>query len=145
MLKQTKQWWKDNWDSNKYIENMLLDPKKFIRVMALFCKLKKYNFSNYDQVQWFIARNSRSAKRLECFETAKIQNTLIYLLETADYKVGFETIEKHIMENFEELKGEEPIIILLNGEKIYDIKRIQELESTGSISYKQGKWIEKCN
>jgi len=138
-------YWKDNWDSDKYIEYMSLDEKKHVRILALFAKIKEYKFENYNQVNFYIKRYARSARRLEAFEEAQIENVLKYLLATANYKVALETIEKFILEDVSILKGDEPIIILKEGEKVTDISRLRELEIANQIYWdtKDEKWYER--
>jgi len=122
---------------------MLKDKRKHIQIIGLFAKIKNYTFENDEQIQWFIRRNSRTAKRLSCFELDKIKRTLEYLMETANFKVTLESIEKYILENVEDLKGETPIIILKDGEKVYDIQRLTKLEDERRIFYDGKRWIEK--
>tara|TARA_R100001530_G_C4318741_1_gene155116 strand:- start:1255 stop:1698 length:444 start_codon:yes stop_codon:yes gene_type:complete len=141
-FKKTKEWWEENWDSGLYLRNMLEDAQQHIRIIATFALQKNYTFENYDQIQFFINRNAKPAKRLIPFTLGKIKQTLSYLLETADYKIGLETIEKFILEDIQDLKQEESILELKDGEKIYETDRLNELEQTGKIKYEDNKWVE---
>jgi len=132
----------EQFNAQQYLELMLKDKKKHIQIIALFALTKKYSFENYEQILWFIKRNSKAAKELEIFELDKIKRTLEYLLQTVNYKVALETVSKFIMENISELKGEEPILILKNGERIYDTTRLRELEKLRRIKYVKNKWFE---
>ena len=131
-------------NSKQYLELMLQDKHKHIQIIAQFAILKNYNFENYQQILFFIKRNIRAAKRLESFDLNKIKQVLEYLLETADYKVGLETIEKFILEDIPELQGDKPIMIY-NNEKVYNIKRLTELEKKNKIYYQNGTWKTKLN
>lgn len=130
-------------DTKLYVDIMLKNSRKHIQIIGIFARLKGYTFDNKEQIQWFIKRNSRTAKRLDCFELNKIKTTLKYLIEQANFKVTLESVEKYILENVEELKGEQPIIILKDGEKVYDTKRIIQLESEGQVFYTGKEWQEK--
>jgi len=114
---------------------------RHLQIIAIFIKISLYSFENYEQLQRFIQRTTRVAKRLDCYELSRIWEVLEYLKETADYKVTLETVEKYILEDIPKLKGEEPIITLKSGERVYDIDRLKELESKQIIHYDNG-WIE---
>ncbi len=133
---------KSMFNSTEIFEEYKKSEKKSIQILAWFALGKDYEFENKEQVNFFIKRNIRSAKRLECFDLERIIKVMRYLKESADYKWGLETIEKFILEDLNTLKGEKPIIILKNGEKIYDTKKIIELEKEGKVEYKDKKWIE---
>lgn len=127
----------------EYLQKMQND-KPHIKIIALFIAEKKYSFDTLEQIQWFIKRNVRAAKRLECFTLERIKQTLQYLIRTQDYKIGLETVEKYIMENPQRLEGERPIITLSNGEEIYDTTKLSSLERDGKIKYnsREKKWTE---
>lgn len=140
MAKKSK-WHSIPWHTRQYLEEMMQCKDKKMRIIALFAQLKDYHFDNYQQIQFFIARNQGTAKRLQCFPLNKIEKVLRYLIDSADYKVSLETIEKFILEDVGSLKGEEPIIVYKN-EKVYDIKRLAQLEKEGKIKYSKDKWHE---
>jgi hypothetical protein len=134
----------NDFNAKNYLTKMLDDKKKFIQIIAIFALGKNYSFDNLAQVQWFIGRNAKVAKRMECFELEKIKQTLQWLKETVDYKITLETVEKYIMETPKKKDDAKPIITLKSGEEIYDIKRLSELEQTGIITYnaRDKKWFE---
>ena len=145
--KKGKEYWVENWDGTgkEYLESMLENKQKHIQIVGLFALLKGYKFENYDQVIFFIKRFIASAERLTPFDIDKIKNTLKYLIETADYKITLETVEKYILEDLDELRGDKPIITLKNGEQIYKSSEIETLEQQGKIAYRDeagGKWEE---
>jgi len=143
MAKQKSIWHLIPWDTNKYLSEMEQSKNKRMEIIALFARLKNYHFENYEQMQFFIARNQKSAKELECFSLEKIKATLQYLIDSADYKISLETCQKFIFEDIQILQGEEPILILKNGEKIYSIERLKQLEQGKKIYYDKNKWYEK--
>jgi len=130
-------------DSAQYVDKMLEDKKKHIQILAIFSKIKKYNFENYEQVQRFIKRNTRAAKELDCYSLSKIKQVAKYLGETANYKWTLESILKHIDEDLNDLVGEKPIITLKNGEQIYDIKELRTLEQDNKIFWDGKRWLER--
>jgi hypothetical protein len=132
----------DKFDSKEYLNKMLTDKRKHIQIIANLILEKNYTFENKEQLLWLIKRNVGVARRLSCFDIVKIKGILKYLLETANYKVGLETVEKYIMEDVNALKKEDPLLILKDGEKIYDTERLKKLESDGRIFYRDG-WHEK--
>ncbi len=129
--------------SEQYLQLMLEDKKKHIRIISLFAITKKMSFDNYEQVNRFIGRHTRRAKELDCYTIDRIQQTMNYLDKTADYKWTLETVLKFIDEDIKKLEGEEPIITLKSGEKIYDISKLRDLEKQGKIYYAKNKWLEK--
>ena len=142
MAKQKSKWHTIIWDTKQYLKEMEQNSNKRMQIIALFAKVKNYHFDNYQQMQFFISRNQRPAKQLECFDIEKILTILNYLLESADFKVTLETVGKYIFEDIQQLKSEESIITLKSGEKIYDIKRLKVLEQEGKIKYDKDNWIE---
>lgn len=145
MAKQKSKWHTLPWNTEQYLKEMEQGIDKRMHIIALFIRMKNYHFDNLEQMQFFISRNNGVAKRLRCFSLDKIKITLQHLIETADYKISLETIEKYIFEDIQTLKKEEPILTLSTGEKIYDIKRLQELESGNKIYYDKDRWIERIN
>lgn len=130
-------------NSNQYLQLMMKDKKKHIPIISLFAQVKNFHFENEEQIQRFIKRHTRAAKELDCYSLTKIKERMVYLDETVDYKWTLETILKFIDENITTLKGEQPIIILKNGDKIYDTKHLKDLEQQGRIFWKDNKWIEQ--
>jgi hypothetical protein len=130
-------------NSEQYLEKMLKDKKKHIQIIALFSKIKNYHFENYEQIQRFIKRNTRAAKELDCYSLDKIEQVAKYLDKTANYKWTIESIIKHVDEDINRLTGEEPIITLKNGEQIYEISKLRELERANKIFWSGHKWLER--
>ena len=129
-------------NSEQYLNKMLEDKNKHIQIISIFAKVKGYNFENYEQIQRFIKRNTRAAKELDCYSLDKIKQVALYLNETANYKWTLETILKHIDEDINRLTGEEPIIILKNGQQIYDIEQLRKLEQDNKIKWDGKRWVE---
>jgi len=145
MTKEKSKWHSISWNTDLYLREMEQSKNKRMMIIALFARLKNYHFDNYDQMLFFIFRNNAVAKRLECFSLDKIKATLQYLLNVADYKIALETVEKFILEDPQSLKGEEPILVLSTGEKIYEISRLRELESNRKIFFDKGEWHERID
>lgn len=145
MARQKSIWHSIPWNTQEYLKGMEISKDKKIQIIALFARLKNYHFDNYEQMQFFIGRNQKAAKELECFPLDKIKATLQHLLDTADYKISLETVGKYVFEDIQTLEGDEPILILSDGEKIYDIERLKQLETDKRITYIKNKWCEINN
>jgi len=115
---------------------------KHQKIILLFAIMKRYEFANYDQLSFFFNRYLRAAKRLEPFPMSKIKATIEHLItdDNINFKIGVETIEKYIMDI--EVPKDEVILTLDNGERITNVKRLQELEKLNKIYYENGKWYE---
>lgn len=141
-LTQSK-YWDTNWNQDTYFKFISQEHKPvYGKIIAVFSQEKDYQFDNYKQIAPFFDRNIKIARRLEGYNLDKIRRVCKYLNKKADYKWTIETVEKFILENIDEFEGEKPIIILKNGEKIYDISRLQELEKQKRIHWIDNKWIE---
>lgn len=129
-------------NSDQYLELMLTSKHKHVKIISIFAKLKEYSFDNYEQIQRFIKRNTRAAKELDCYDLDKIERVAKYLDKTANFKWTLETILKYIDEDIDKLSGEDPIIILRDGKKIYDVKQLREYEQSNRIKWDGRKWVE---
>lgn len=120
------------------------DKNQHMRILALFAILKGISFETYKQLQFYISRNVRPAKRLEAFDLKRIKRVYEYCEHEfgKKFKVGLETIEKFILEDIDSFEDKDAILILKDGERIYDIERIAELEKEKRIKYLNNKWIE---
>ena len=127
----------------QYIKDKMIaeDVDKPIRIIGEFANACEYRFGNYEQIQRFISRTIKIARRLDCYPVKQIRATIDYLKSTADYKFTLETVEKYILEDLDKLSGDESIITLSNGEKVYDVARLKELEDNKIIFYDDG-WRE---
>lgn len=112
------------------------------RILGLYAKAKGVVFENNIQLSRFYSRHIREARELDCYSTEKIIRVMKYLIDNADYKWGLSTVIKHIDEDMDKLDGREPIIILSDGERIYSVERIKELERSGRIYYTTKGWKE---
>jgi hypothetical protein len=135
-------YWRDNWSQDVYLAYCSQDPKS--RIIVEYVKVKKIYFENYEQASGFFQRNNRAIKDLACYSLDRIKGVMDYLSKKADYKWTLETVLKFIDEPMEKLTGQEPIIILSNGERIYDIERLKNLEQSGRIYWDNSKWRERC-
>jgi hypothetical protein len=131
-------------DSNEYMLKMLGDDKPHIKIIALFALAKKIKFNNLEQVQRFIKRNAKPAKELDCYDMNRIRDVILFLIEEYDgkYKIGLETVIKYINEDISKLSKKKPIIILKDGEKVYDTDRLAKLERAKRINYSGSVWLE---
>lgn len=139
-----KKYWETEWNQELYFVYINQESQPTMgKVISLFVKVKGYTFENYNQLSPFFKRNLRAAKDLQHYSLDRIEKTMKYLDETADYKWTLETVSKFILENIDIKKDEKPIIVLKNGEKIYEIARLKILEKANKIFYKNNKWVEK--
>lgn len=128
--------------SNNKILEYIKSDNKVTRIIGLFMRAKKMVIENNIQMSRIYARNVKAAKELDCYSDKRIIKTIKYLIDKADYKWTIESISKHIDENFEILEGKKPIIVLSNGENIYSVERIRQLERNGKIYYTGSRWKE---
>ena len=131
--------------SKRYLLYMTKNKVKHIRIIAFYGLAKNYDFKSYQQVEFFIKRSTRAAKRLEVFEPNQIKRTIQYLIKNTDFKWTLETVEKYIMD-MDNITGEDEdgsIITLRSGEQVSSIERLKELERQNKIYYTDGKWYER--
>jgi len=121
----------------KYIK----DKDKPTRTIGLLAKAKGIVFENNIQLNKFYKRHIRAAKELDCYSTEKIISTMKYLIDHVNFKWELSSVSKYIDENLYKLIGVEPIIKLKNGEQIYSVERIKQLERDGKVYY-DTKWKE---
>lgn len=115
---------------------------KVAQIIGLFLKAKNTEPENQEQLNRIYARHVRKAQELDCYSTEKIMRAMKYLIDNADYKWTLESVVKCIDEDFDNLEGKEPIIKLRNGEQIYSVERIKQLERDGKIYYDTKGWKE---
>jgi len=125
----------------KIIDYIKSDDKK-TRIIGLFIRAKKYSPENQEQLNRIFTRHVRAAKELDCYSDEKIIQTMKYLIDNADFKWELSTVLKYIDEDFNKLEGKNPIITLSNGESIYSVERIKQLERDGKIHYDSKNWKE---
>lgn len=123
------------------LKSMIGAKDRRMIIISTYWQFKRFNFDNNDQYTAALKRELRPAAALKGYGVARILETMKYL-DTKDFKWTLETVHKYIDEDFNSLSGEQPILIIKTGEKIYDIKRLQQLEREGHIFYKNNKWQE---
>lgn len=131
-----------HFDPNEKIISYIKSKDKVARIIGLFLKAKGIVPENQEQLNRIYARHVKAAKELDCYSDEKIIRTMKYLKDNADFKWVIGTILKYIDEDFEQLDGKEPIISLKDGEKVYSVERIKELERAGKIYYTSKGWRE---
>lgn len=139
-------YWRENWDKDCYLHYIYDTGAPYQKIVAKFLELKKTPIENYDQIGFFFQRNQRTASEMVGFSLEKIEKTYKYLESKMDsYRIALETVGKYLEENIEVLEHgkEEPIITLSNGERIYSIQRLKELEKDNKISWDGRRWLEK--
>lgn len=140
--KKLTKWHTIPWDKGVYLMEMM-QGRDAMKILSIFATLKNARIDSYEQMLFFIKRNLKSAESLTIFPLEQVEKTLKYLLKNANYKVTLETVEKYITEDIEVLDGKEPIIKLTNGETVYDIQRLGDLEREGRIFYNGKTWLER--
>jgi hypothetical protein len=136
-------YWKDNWNKDYYLRYAIETGKPYQKIIAKFLQLKETELENYEQAGFFFQRNEKVASQMIGFSLDKISKVYKYLeSKMGSYRIALETVGKYLEENIESLDGTPPIIILKDGEKIYDIKRLQQLERERRIYWKNDKWNE---
>lgn len=141
-------YWKENWNRDYYLRCSVLTGAPYQKIVSTFLLLKGTPLDNYDQVNYFFTRNEQEAKKLVGFPLEKIEKVYKYLdAKMGSYRIALETIGKYLEEDIDSLahkeKGEEAILILRDGEQIYDITRIKALEQQNRIYYQGGQWRER--
>ena len=137
-------YWKENWNKDYYLRYSMETGLPYQKIIAKFLQLKGTDLENYDQASFFFQRNERVASQMIGFSLDKIEKTYRYLeSKMGSYRIALETVGKYLEENIEVLDGREIIITLKDGEKIYDIQRLQELEFEHRIYWDNNKWREK--
>lgn len=94
-------------DEVEIIPNLLKDKQKHIQIIGLYAKAKKIIFTSKKHQQSFITRNLKSASNLKNYDMQKITNTMMYLINNADFKWTLETIGKYIDENLNNLNNKQ--------------------------------------
>ena len=112
------------------------------RIIGLLARAKNVTFENNIQIDRFYNRNIDKATELDCYSCEKIIRTMKHLIDNADFKWELSSVIKYIDEDFDKLEGKEPIITLSDGEKIFNVGRIKELEQEGRIAYIGKRWKE---
>lgn len=137
-------YWKENWNKDYYLRYSMETGLPYQKIIAKFLQLKGTDLENYDQASFFYQRNERVASQMIGFSLDKIEKTYRYLeSKMSSFRIALETVGKYLEENIEVLDGKESIITLSNGEKIYDIERLKELEQEKKIYWNGRRWLEK--
>lgn len=139
-------YWREHWNKGYYLHYIYDTGAPYQKIVAKFLELKKAPLENYDQISFFFQRNQRTASGMIGFSLEKIEKTYKYLeLKMDSYRIALETVGKYLEENIEVLERgkEEPIITLSNGERVYNIQRLKELEKDNKIGWNGRKWLEK--
>lgn len=126
----------------KIIQYIKSKDKKETPIIGLYMRAKGMKPENQAQVDSIYKRNIKPAKELICYSTDKIIETMKYLIDNADYKWTLESVLKCIDEDLYKLCGIEPIIKLKDGEQVYSVERIKQLERDGKIYYDTKGWKE---
>jgi len=129
-------------ESDMRIIEDIKSKDKLTRIVGLYARAKKIFFDNDIQIMRFHQRHKGDARYLDCYSDRKIIRTLKHLIDEADFKWNLGTVSKFIDEDFDELVDKKPIIILKDGERIYDVERLTQLERDKRIQYQDGKWYE---
>ena len=132
----------EQFNADEKITAYIKSKKKEARTIGLFIRAKKMKPENQAQLNGIYKRNVRATKELDPYGDNRIIRTMKYLIDNADYKWTLETVLKHIDEDFDSLEGKEPIITLKDGERIYSVERIKQLERDGKIYYSKNRWQE---
>lgn len=132
-----------SFNAEKAIVDLIKTGNREERIVGLFMRAKKMNPENELQFKSIVRRQLPEVGDLVYYSDKKIITTLKHLIDTADFKWKLTTLFKYIDEDLEELQGDEPIIKLKNGERIYDIEELKRLESSGRIYYDNGTWRER--
>ncbi len=140
-------YWKEHWNKDYYLQYAIDTGRPYQQIVAKFLQLKGTPIDNYQQVNFFFRRNEKLASELVGFPLEQIEKVYKYCETKMDsYRIALNTVGKYLEEDIDVLrandKGEDPIITLNNGEKIYDINRLCELERQGKVYYKDEKWHE---
>jgi len=115
---------------------------KVTRIIGFFLKAKNIKPENKEQLYRIYSRHVKDARELDCYSDEKIKRTMKYLIDNANYKWTLGSVLKHIDEDFNLLEGREPIITLKNGEAIFNLERLKQLEREGVIYYTNAGWKE---
>jgi hypothetical protein len=134
-----------NFNPQEKILQYIQSSDKVTQIIGLFLRAKNVVPENQEQLNRIYNRHVRAAKELDCYSNKKIIKALKYLIDEANYKWTLESVIKCIDEDFEQLEGKEPIIKLKNGEQIYSVERIKQLEREGKIYYDSKGWCENPN
>jgi hypothetical protein len=139
-------WWKEHWNKDYYLRYSIETGLPYQKIMSKFLQLKGTAIDNYEQAIFFYTRNQSIASKMSGFSLEKIEKVYNYLkAKIGDYRIALETIGKYLEEDLDLLNGQEPIIILTNGEKVYELNRLKELESNGIICWRNNKWFQQKN
>jgi hypothetical protein len=141
-------YWKENWNKDYYLKYAIETGKPYQKIVAKFLQLKNTPIDNYEQVNFFFQRNQAVASQMTGFSLDKIERVYKFLeTKMSSFRIALETIGKYLEENIDQLENtdKEAIIILSNGEKVYDTKRLRELESEGKVIWRRDKWWEVNN
>jgi len=133
---------KKEFNPKEKILQYITSTDKVAQIIGLFLRAKNTLPENQEQLNRIYARHVRKAQELDCYSNAKIIRAMKYLIDNADYKWTLESVLKCVDEDFDNLEGNEPIIILKDGEQIYSIERIKQLEREGRIYYDKNSWRE---
>lgn len=133
---------KNNFNSEEKILQYIKSEDKKTRIIGLFLRAKGTTLENKEQLNRIYARHLRKAQELDCYSDERIMRTMKHLIDNAEYKWTLESVLKSIDEDFDKLEGKEPIIILKDGERIYSVERIKQLERDGKIYYNGSRWGE---
>ena len=129
-------------NSTEKINSYIKSKDKKTRIIGLFLRAKGVRPENQEQLNRIFRRHVRAAKELDCYSDERIITALKYLIDNADFKWELSTVIKYIDEDFDKLDGKKPIITLNNGERIYSVERIKQLEREGKIYYDNKGWRE---
>lgn len=97
----------EKFSTKKYIKKMSKDNNKHIQIIGLYAYLKKVTWDNKGQVQSFIKRYARPAKRLKPYSIDRIKEVGQWLDDNANFKWTLETIEKYIDEDLDDIEWRE--------------------------------------
>jgi hypothetical protein len=128
--------------SEEKIKQYINSTSKTTQIIGLYAKAKKMKFIDQLHVSEFYKRHVKDVPYLLAYQIDDIVKTMKHLIDNADYKWTLATVAKFIDEDLDSLAGKTPIIILKNGERIYDINRLKELERAGRVYYQNKRWYE---
>jgi len=89
------------------LDEMTKDKQKHIQIIALYWRIKGFNFENKEQYQAALKRELRPARQLVGYSMDRIRETIEWLSEETDINFKLETVHKYIdedLDNIEPLK-----------------------------------------
>jgi len=90
-------------DEVEIIPNLLKDKQKHIQIIGLYARAKNIIFTSKENQQSFIKRNLKASSDLKSYDIQRVVDTIVYLVQNADFKWTLESVGKYIDENLDNL------------------------------------------